>query len=189
MNSDSDWQVALPFRGANGSKSRLALDQRQELALSWLSRVIDQCRDVSRVSEVTVVGCAVQAPFTGVSYLQQRRPGLNGAIADWLEDRCPGRWLVILPDLPLLRSADILALLDSCPPGGIAVACDRHEQGSNALACDGAPFLTRFGPQSLQAHRDVAAELGRPFHCLKLAGLACDVDTLDDWEALQCPLA
>lgn len=187
MNSESSWQLALPFRGTPGGKSRLLLEHRGELALTWLRHVLEQCQGVAQFSRITVVGRSAGPPLLGVDYLQQRRPGLNGAIQDWLERYSPQRWVVLLPDLPLLKSSEVAALMEACPPGGWVVACDRHQQGSNALACDGGPpFLTRFGAGSLEAHRNLADELGRPFQLLNVPGLACDVDTLNDWEALQC---
>ena len=187
MNSEQLWQVALPFRGLAEGKSRLRLEQRNGLALAWLQRVAEVCRSCPQVESVTVVGLTPTAPLLGVDYLQQARSGLNGGVSGWLERLRPRRWLVILPDLPGLSPADLEDLLQGCPPGGMAVACDRHRSGSNALIYDGfACFETRFGGNSLQAHRSLAAELGLPFACLEIPGLAHDVDTLDDWEAFQC---
>jgi 2-phospho-L-lactate guanylyltransferase len=181
------WHVALPFRGLPEGKSRLRLEQRTHLALSWLQRVAEVCRSCSRIESLTVVGVIPSAPLAGVDYLQQSRPGLNGGLSDWLERLQPRRWLVILPDVPGFALSDLECLLQGCPQGGMAVACDRHGSGSNALIYDGGPDVTtRFGSHSLQAHRKLAAELKCPFVCLMIPGLAHDVDTLDDWESFQC---
>jgi 2-phospho-L-lactate guanylyltransferase (CobY/MobA/RfbA family) len=159
-----EWQIALPFRGQAPSKTRLHLPNALELAEGWLE-VAQQA--ASAFGRVEVVG-------------QQYGPGLNQALSNWRKEHGSPRWAIILPDLPSLQSADVEALLQACPVGGLALAPDRHGQGTNAIAGYGVfPDLV-FGRGSLA--RFLAQDF--PHVLVERAGLSHDVDTLEDLQAL-----
>jgi 2-phospho-L-lactate guanylyltransferase len=93
--------------------------------------------------------------------------------------------LYLAGDLPLLRAADLLAFRDAAPSPGVVVARAR-DLGTNALLVTPArAFTPMFGqPRSSEVHRVSATRLGLPCRVIDIAGLALDVDTIEDaWDA------
>jgi len=93
--------------------------------------------------------------------------------------------LYLAGDLPLLRAADLLAFSDAAPSPGVVVARAR-DLGTNALLVTPArAFTPMFGqPRSSEVHRVSATRLGLPCRVIDIAGLALDVDTIEDaWDA------
>jgi 2-phospho-L-lactate guanylyltransferase len=91
--------------------------------------------------------------------------------------------LYLAGDLPLVRAADLRAFAGAVPPLGVAVARAR-DGGSNALLVTPPRLFTpMFGvPQSSEAHRAAAARLDLECRVVDIAGLALDVDTMQDAE-------
>ena len=177
------WTAVLPFKGNGLSKTRLELPQAQELAQQWLTRALQCCLQAPSIESTWLVtlGDRMELP-AGVGWMRQAGPGLNEGLREWYSVHRPGRWLVILPDLPELEVQDLEELLAHCPGGGLALAPDRHRRGCNALAMfDCQPELV-FGAGSFG--RFQAQEL--PQAVVERVGLANDVDTLDDWNCLAC---
>jgi 2-phospho-L-lactate/phosphoenolpyruvate guanylyltransferase len=181
------WTAILPFKATEDSKTRLTLgsSQRSRLAREWLQRAVDSCHACDRI-ERTLVLTTQPLDWPGVELLVQAGNGLNAGLEEarqWVQSP---RLLFLLPDLPNLSSDDLCQLLATCPDPGVALAPDRHGQGTNALALQCWPDLQlAFGPNSFEKHR-----LQVPSDRLKVVyvpGLAQDVDTLQDLEALPCP--
>lgn len=177
------WTAVLPFKGNGHSKTRLQRPDSQQLAQQWLTRAVEQCLAAPSIAQTWVVslGDQLQLP-PGARWMRQKSQGLNQGLQEWADLQRPPRWLVILPDLPWLTSAELEQLLQSCPASGIALAPDRHRRGCNALAVSGNHPELVFGPESFR--RFQAQDL--PQAVLESCGLANDVDTLDDWNCLAC---
>ena len=158
------WQIALPFRGQGPNKTRLHLPDAEQWARRWLEIVRAAA---SPFGQVEVVG-------------MEYGPGLNQGLLAWRQRHSSSRWAVILPDLPQLQSQDVESLLAACSPGSLALAPDRHEQGTNALACWQVEPELVFGEGSLARFQ---AQLF-PHTLVRRPGLAHDVDTLEDFQSL-----
>jgi 2-phospho-L-lactate/phosphoenolpyruvate guanylyltransferase len=182
------WTVLLPFKGPSGTKTRLGLEagQRQALSASWLQHVIRCCRECPAVGEIGVISLCALDPVPGVRPFVQSQPGLNEGL-----EEVRARWgleklLVILPDLPFLRSEEINGLLQLCARPGISLAADRHQSGTNGLALWNAPeFHFCFGSDSLRRHQEQAHNLGLLAPCWRSPGFGHDVDTDADLEGLS----
>lgn len=184
--------VLVPLRGPGG-KSRLApvltAAERDALVIALARHVLAVAARAPGVGRVLVVtadpGFAAALAPAGVEVRAQAGPGLNRAVAEargWLG---PGeRVLVLHADLPLLGPDDVAALLAADAP--VVLAADRAGQGTNAvaLARAGSPFVTRFGADSLRAHRAEAARHGLGVAVVDRPGLRHDLDTPADWDAL-----
>src|SRR5262249_61590628 len=94
--------IVIPFRG-DGAKQRLPEDIRSDLARAMLADVLAAAEEVGRtiIAEGRGQGAAVEAALSDV----QETPVL-----------------VVNADLPAVTPRDLLALLGSIPPNGIAVA-------------------------------------------------------------------
>jgi len=177
--------AVLPFKANGSGKTRLHLQQSQELAQQWLEVALRACQESLGVDSVWVLslGDQLQLP-PGVGSMTQTCVGLNEGLREWLDRIQPLRWLVLLPDLPRVTGGEIDHLLRACPHPGLALAPDRHGRGCNALAADGVRPRLAFGPDSFLQHRAMGEELD--LAVVEAPGLAHDVDTLEDWETLRC---
>lgn len=184
-------RIIVPHRGLAEAKTRLApvLDdaEREALARRLLERVLAvahaACGDVVVITPSDALGPLVAA--AGARMAHQRGMGLNAgleqarreALADGIDTL-----LVLHGDLPNLSTDDIEALLDGVPAtGGVAIAPDRAEGGTNGLALrppDAIAF--RFGVGSLAAHRAAAEAANVPIVEVRRPGLAFDLDTPAD---------
>jgi 2-phospho-L-lactate guanylyltransferase len=175
--------AVLPFKGNGQSKTRLGLPEAQELAQQWLTRAAEQCLAAPSIEQTWVVslGDQLQLPAP-VEWMRQSGQGLNEGLREWVERHRPQRWLVMLPDLPYVSADDLEALLQACPPGGVALAPDRHHRGCNALAVNHCTPDLVFGTNSFLRYQ--AQPLTQTV--VERCGLANDVDTLDDWNCLAC---
>jgi len=155
--------IVIPFR-AEGAKQRLPKELRAELARAMLADVVAAAEEVGRT--LTADG-----------------RGQGAAVEAALSDVHEAPVLVVNADLPAVTPRDLLALLGSIPPEGIAVAA-AADGTTNALglAAHGL-FEPLYGPGS--AERFLA--LG-PSRLVKIPNLAEDVDTLADLERLELRL-
>jgi 2-phospho-L-lactate guanylyltransferase len=94
------------------------------------------------------------------------------------------RVVAVLPsDLPNVTADDAKALVASLRPAPCCViAPDEQEEGTNALAlAPPEPDFFRFGPNSFQAHLELARASGMTVRVLRRPGLAHDLDTPDEY--------
>jgi 2-phospho-L-lactate guanylyltransferase (CobY/MobA/RfbA family) len=152
--------IVIPFRGED-AKQRLPEAVRGRIARAMLADVVAAAAEVGTTVLATEggQGPAVDAALRSVTQLPV---------------------LVVNADLPAATPRDLLALLGSLPPDGLAVAA-AADGTTNALAI-ATPSLFRpvYGPGS--AERFLA--LG-PSRLVEIPNLADDVDTLDDLLALE----
>jgi len=152
--------IVIPFRGED-AKQRLPEDVRAELARAMLADVRAAAEEVGRtiVAEGRGQGAAVETALSDV----QETPVL-----------------VVNADLPAVTPRDLLALLGSIPPNGIAVAA-APDGTTNALGL-AAPglFESVYGPGSAERFLALA-----PSRLVEIPNLADDVDALSDLERLE----
>jgi 2-phospho-L-lactate guanylyltransferase (CobY/MobA/RfbA family) len=152
--------IVIPFRG-DGAKQRLPDQVRAELAEAMLADVVAAAEEVGRtiVADGKGQGAAVEAALSDVQ---------------------EGPVLVVNADVPAVTPRDLLALLGSIPPDGIAVAAASDET-TNALGL-AAPgvFEPLYGPGSAERFLALA-----PSRLVEIPNLAEDVDTLVDLERLE----
>jgi 2-phospho-L-lactate guanylyltransferase (CobY/MobA/RfbA family) len=152
--------IVIPFRGQE-AKQRLPGELRAPLAEAMLADVLAAAGEIGRTLVAT----------TG---------GQGAAVEAALSDVRETPVLVVNADLPAVTPRDLLTLLGSIPPDGLAVAPAR-DGTTNALAL-AAPALFQpvYGPGS--AERFLA--LG-PSRRVEIPNLTDDVDTLEDLERLE----
>lgn len=192
------WAV-VPVRSLAGGKTRLANDvsptDRQALTTRMLRhvlRVVDASGVAERIIVVSADDDALNAAGTAVSSVvpilqREDRPGLNAALDLGREVALrngASSVLVLFADLPLLAVEDLHALVEVSAAHDVAIAADRHGEGTNALLLDvtsaGKLFAFQFGSQSAPAHRREAARLGMRLGECHSVGLAFDLDTAQD---------
>jgi 2-phospho-L-lactate guanylyltransferase (CobY/MobA/RfbA family) len=152
--------IVIPFRGED-SKQRLPEGVRAVLARAMLADVLAAAEEVGRtiVAEGRGQGAAVEA-----------------ALSDVHETPV----LVVNADLPAITPRDLLSLLGSIPPAGIAVAA-AADGTTNALGL-AAPglFESVYGPGSAKRFLALA-----PSRLVEIPNLAADVDSLSDLERIE----
>ncbi len=177
------WTAVVPLKLGPDCKSRLAPvlspEARYQLCLQMAGHVIAQLGAVAAITEIVVLS-PESVPHWPTRHASDHGRGLNAEL-DCLPATIPGGRLVIHGDLPLVGARDIEALLAAAGSTGAAMAPDRHELGTNALALASLPdgFAFAFGADSMARHQ---LELGSALQIVRRTGLATDIDTPDDLE-------
>jgi 2-phospho-L-lactate/phosphoenolpyruvate guanylyltransferase len=158
------WTAVVPMKQGGAQKSRLSgvltFEQRATLTQSIAAYVLEALAAAPEISLIIVLSPAA----------------LADPRFDWTE-LLTAKLLVIHGDLPLLQDADISALLQAAEASGIAIAPDRHGEGTNSLALATAePFVFQFGEDSCARH--VAANPSAAI--VRRTGLSHDIDTPED---------
>jgi 2-phospho-L-lactate guanylyltransferase len=152
-------RVVVPFRALE-PKSRLGLGP--EIAVAMLEDVL---------AAAAGVGGVVLATGDG---------GLGNAVAVELERLPDEPVLVLMGDLPCATARDLLALLETAPPGGMALV-EGADGGTNALALSSPRlFAPLYGPGSAARFRAHAERLGVGCVTADIPNLVDDVDTPED---------
>jgi 2-phospho-L-lactate guanylyltransferase len=170
------WRAIVPLKSAGTRKTRLGMTsaQRHEITEHMVGHVLGALGEVTSITDIGVLSTERRA---GTIWLTDKGRGLNAELQDarrrWL--RYPV--LIIHADLPDLTPRDIRQLIDAASEDVVAIAPDRHDTGTNALAIPGGVDLPlAFGPGSFQAHL-VTAPGAR---IIRTPGLSYDLDTPDD---------
>lgn len=178
------WTAIVPIKGGAKSKSRLSARfscaQRVAINEAMAAHVLGCLRAASAVSEILVLG-PTPPREEGVAWRKDTGRGLNaelGATAALLSGKSI---LVVHADLPLLTSTEVEAMVHAAALCGAAIAPDKHGQGTNALALTRYTQDFAFGPQSFSQHR---AGLAASAAVIESAGLAWDLDTVDDFDLI-----
>jgi 2-phospho-L-lactate/phosphoenolpyruvate guanylyltransferase len=173
------WTAIVPIKPASERKGRLqaVLDAAERTALTerLLAHVLGTLRSTPEIRDVALLTDAPPPGWAGPLIRDEGR-GLNAEL-DAARRTCGGRIVAIHADLPCLSRQDVAALIASSA-SGIAIAPDRHDTGTNALAlAAGVRFDFAFGAGSFQRHRLAAGARGT---IVRRPGLAFDLDTPDD---------
>jgi len=179
--------VLVPVKPLAQAKTRLASAlspaDRASLTQEMLDLVLAAVQ-AAKVGPVTVVS-AHPLSLNGVPRFDDGGLPWNEALAqamrEVVREPCVA---VVAADLPLLRSAEVQALVASVPSRGVAIARAK-DGGTNALAMrpPGAIATLLGAPQSCRLHEEAARRTGLEAVVVDLPGLAFDVDTPEDLAA------
>ncbi|MEZ5856731.1 MAG: 5-amino-6-(D-ribitylamino)uracil--L-tyrosine 4-hydroxyphenyl transferase CofH [Hyphomicrobiaceae bacterium] len=190
--------AVVPVKALGAAKQRLATalssGQRRALVLAMLEDVLSTLALVPAIERVMVVtrdadvaaaaarhGCETIGEPQGSDLNQSLAFGLAAAAAAGAE-----RALVLPGDVPLATPTDIEAVLRAPVAGEGAIAPDAAHEGTNALLLPlPAAFVPRFGIDSFDRHRQLAAESGLTLNTVERWGLAHDIDLAADLAALE----
>jgi len=192
--------LLLPVKPLTRGKSRLAgiLGAKQRRALN--ERLVLRTIDVARAflgsdSTILVSGCddaLALAREHGLTGLRETGPlGLNRALrqaSGEARNRGATAIMTVSCDLPFLEARDLreLAAAAGAASDRVVIASDRHHTGTNAMLVPAAAeFRFRFGLNSLRRHRHEAERLGLSSITLDRFGLAFDIDTPEDYQAIR----
>ena len=200
MSADLSRIVAVvPVRSLSGAKSRLGepldAEERAELVLALMRRVVTAAQASTRLADVVVVSrdtdLLMAAGELGAAIAQQSGDGLNEGLTEALDCviRDGATSVLVLPaDLPRVTAQAIDDLIEAAElaahraPGRpvVGLVTDRHETGTNALLLSPPDAIGfRFGEGSRAAHRAGAERAGATY--LEVTGpLAFDLDTPED---------
>jgi 2-phospho-L-lactate guanylyltransferase len=193
---NSFW-VIVSSQAFGRGKSRLAAvlgpGERSAFSRAWLKHVLTTTRPVAGARHTLVVSAAADvlglAKRLGVRALPERRRGLNAAVHQaegFARQRGARGVIVIHADLPLLTRQDMRCMISALRDGGLVLAPDRDDSGTNALGLRGPrPFRFRFGPGSFARHLAEARRRRLRVRVVRRAGLAFDVDTPADYRRLR----
>ena len=199
-DSGRTW-AAIPFRGSSGKRRLAGLldgEERSRLVYALLGDVLAALLAVPTIECVLVVAPAGVALPGGtdrrVVLLAERAgdgdgvTGLNPALARAQAVAIEAgveRLLIVPADLPLLRPADVAAVLGASavlPSGhGAVIAPDAAGIGTNALLLAPPDALAPcFGLDSYRAHTEQADARRLPHATVRRPGLELDLDTPAD---------
>jgi 2-phospho-L-lactate guanylyltransferase len=184
----------VPVKRLATGKTRLARDLERgalaALVLAMLEDVLAALRATPGVGCVAVVtpdpDVAAAARRMGARALVEPTPGLGpslDAAAHQLAGEGATGLLVVLGDVPGARPDELARMLDALRElGGRGVVLAPSRDGGSAALLRAPPDVigSRFGPESAEAHRDLARHAGVPFRELALPSLAIDVDSRED---------
>lgn len=182
------WAV-IPAKAEGQGKNRLAaaLDDaaRQRLIAAMLARVVAAAEAAPNVDRVALLGPSRHGLPDTLRLLEDRGGGLNPALSAAIEHLAgegASRAVIVAGDLPQVTAQEV-ELLAAAAPGSIAIAPDRHGNGTNALSLPlpaASRFAFAFGADSFARHHDAAEALGLTVETIHSQGLARDIDEPTD---------
>jgi 2-phospho-L-lactate guanylyltransferase len=184
----------LPVKSLRRAKQRLAphLDDAERLLLarSLVEDALDLCASADWLEWWVLTDDAevvASARARGFGSLEDNGGGLNAAMTSAitvLMAQGAGSVIVIPSDLPLAYHDDLRDLSDTGATSDVVVVPSEGDGGTNGLYLRPPDLLEpRFGPGSLKAHVDSAAERGLRCSILPLPQMALDIDTVEDADA------
>ncbi len=174
--------VLVPIRSFDDAKSRLAasLDQQERRALSraMAQTVVAAAHDLPVWVVTDDDEVADWAQVLGASSCAVDVSGLNPAAtaaAAAAADAGASRIIIAHADLPYASDLRVVT------GAGVALAPDRHRDGSNVMSLPtNTGFTFAYGPGSFAKHRAESARLGLDFTEIDDASLGWDVDSPAD---------
>lgn len=187
--------LILAVRPFDEGKSRLAevLSRKERIALNFkfLYRTFLVSLQIFPPEMITVVSRSdaqlKAARIAGAHALPEQGASLNDALRQGARDAVDRGATAILSlssDLPYLEAADVQAMLET--PADVVIATDSAKLGTNALLLRPAFVIPyRYGAGSLAAHLAEAETAGLTAAIVERPGIARDVDTPADLNALR----
>jgi len=187
------WAI-IPIKDLSLAKQRLSgmlsHAERRALGLAMLEDVLEALSKTPGLSGIVLASSDRDACHLARQYGARILPetgagGLNPAVthaARLLASENIAGALVLHGDVPLARAEEIARLIAALGPSpAIAMAPDAAHDGTNAMIVSPPDLIAfRYGRNSFSTHMDEAANSGVTPQVLDLAGLAFDVDTVDD---------
>lgn len=193
------WAI-VPVKPLRRGKSRLAQvlseDERNLLNYTMLGHTLQVLKGMREIQQVLVIsrdpGALALARNLQARTVQEdgNSDNLNQALqrATVVAQLSGAQSVLILPaDLPLLdtESLDIFLKLGQNAPV-VAIAPDRHCEGTNGLLIHPAGLLTyQFGVHSFEKHKQQAEGFGVRVEVCELPALGLDLDVPEDLRLLQ----
>jgi len=179
--------------GKQRLSSRLSPTQRHALnrhfclhtfAIACQVLAAADCIVVSRCDEVLTL-----AQAHGMQSLREPPPGgLNAALeqaSSFARGQGADAVLSLSCDLPGLSADDLQSMIARAAHGRIVLGVDRSGSGTNALLVSPPGAITyHYGPGSHARHRLAALNAGLGFELIHRSGIAEDMDTPADFDAL-----
>jgi 2-phospho-L-lactate guanylyltransferase len=157
----------------------MSVAARERLANAIAEHVLETLVAMEEIKRVIVLSPEPPARRE-VEWRRDAGRGLNAELEAVLA-ACDGAVAVVLGDLPLLTADAVRALLSAAEQHGVALAPDRAELGTNALAVNAARRMPlRFGPESLRLHSSAG-----PHVLVRQPELALDIDEPQDLDAAR----
>jgi 2-phospho-L-lactate guanylyltransferase len=157
----------------------MSVAARERLADAIAEHVLATLLAMEEIKRVVVLSPGPPAQQE-VQWRQDAGRGLNAELEAVLADY-DGAVAVVLGDLPLLTAEAVRAVLKAAEQHGVALAPDRAELGTNALAMNAARRIPlRFGPGSLRLQSSAG-----PHVLVRRAELALDIDEPQDLDAAR----
>ncbi len=187
--------VLLPVKELDGAKARLAgllaPEERRELVLAMLADVTMAALDAGLHPRVLSPDAEVlrMAEKLGAIGLREAAgaDSLNAALAAAIASDAGAcdSVLIVLPDVPLIRARDFVAMMDASQGAGqdqaVVLWPDRARRGTNALLIRPPKGLApAFGEESLARHLSAARAAGVATKVRHASRIALDIDTEDD---------
>lgn len=191
----SIWAL-LPFKGAAGAKRRLAgvlgEAEREGLVHAMLRDVLAALSASPVLAGTILVSrdrlAAQLAEEHGAALFADTAPDLSGAVTqagDYAAERHGAAGTLFVPgDVPLIRSADVAAVLDGHREGATLVP-DANDVGTNAAASSPPnAFEYLFDGKSFKPHLASARRAGLAVRVVRRAAFGLDVDTIAELAAV-----
>jgi len=184
----------LPVKRLDRAKGRLTgwldPDERAALALALFQDALDLCSSTPWLSWWVVSDdekVLTIAADRGFGSIEDEGTGLNDALRLAIVNvvNHGAESVTVIPsDVPLAYEEDVRDLLDTGATSDVVVVPSDDDGGTNGLYLAPPDLLDpRFGPASLKAHVDAAADRHLRCSVLALPRLALDIDTIKDIEA------
>ncbi|GAC1370565.1 MAG: hypothetical protein NVS2B12_05410 [Ktedonobacteraceae bacterium] len=191
------YTALVPVKALSEAKSRLAMHltpgQRAELMLGMLHHVLNTLQESQAFSHVAVVSAdpsvLERARMWGAKALVEEQAGHNPALtAAARHEIADGTdaLLTISADLPLLQTRDVAGMIEQSKFHDIVLASSLDGTGTNALLTHpplALPYL--FGVDSSLRYQAEARRQDLRYTIYSTTGLALDIDTIDDIQALE----
>lgn len=191
--------LLIPVKELSNAKHRLApflsAEERGELAWLMLSGVVEAAaalpREVLKVIVTSYEPAKRLGEDAGFEVLSEARQVSESDSVDHasgeLQRRGIGGVLRVPLDLPFVKTDDLERILH-LSEGGLAAVLAPSLDGTGTNALYRSPptlFPSRFGPDSLALHQQLARERGVAFTVERLPSLALDIDNAADVAALM----
>jgi 2-phospho-L-lactate guanylyltransferase len=160
-----------------------------QLVRALLHHVIHTLRNSPGIDHIALVSPERDDIPVDIVLLAHERQGINQDLTQALREvaaRGATNAVIVPADLPLLGPGDVAALLESMKHSPLAVAPDRHELGTNALALKlPSPLELSFGEDSFARHLAKSRTHGIEPALLRRRGFSFDIDNVEDLRCLQ----
>lgn len=169
-----------PHLGKTRLAGVLSRAQRERLIRTMFERVLDALEAAKEIDQVAVITPSPALLPRSVIALADPGTGLNPALEEGrrqLLARGADEVLILHADLPILTATEIDSFVAQGRRTGLALAPDRHGQGTNALFVAGSSdFSFRFGTASFNRHLGEARARALEPSVINLPGFAMDID-------------
>jgi len=182
--------ACVPVKAFTGAKSRLSTflspTQREILAATMLEDVLSALAGATKLAGILVNTVDTRAAALALRYgarvvTEGALDGHTGAVmgmARILAREGAGALLTMPGDIPRVTSAEIDAVVSSCPDAPSFTIVPAHDElGSNAVLCNPAFAVPlRFGADSYFPHLTAARRSGIEPTIVRLPGIGLDID-------------